>query len=71
MFEAMKKLTIEVLEAAMGEVMQKNELEAVMARRDVIIKHFEERIASRGEAAVLFTLERNETILTQAESLPR
>jgi hypothetical protein len=54
LFEAMKKLTLEDLQASMRGIMQKDELEAVIARRNVIVKHFEDRIASRGEAAVLF-----------------
>jgi hypothetical protein len=54
LFAAMKELTMESLETAMGDIMTNGELEAVLTRRDVIVKHFEERIATRGEAAVLF-----------------
>jgi hypothetical protein len=54
LFAAMKELTMGSLETAMGDIMTNGELEAVLTRRDVIVKHFEERIATRGEAAVLF-----------------
>jgi len=55
LFEAMRTLTFEGLKKAMGDIMQKDEMEAVLHRRDRIIKLFEDRIAIRGEAAVLFT----------------
>jgi hypothetical protein len=41
---------------SMGDVMQKDEMMAVLARRDKLVKHFEDRIATRGEAAVLFKM---------------
>jgi hypothetical protein len=34
----------------------KAEIDALLARRDAIVKLFEGKIAQRGEAAVLFTL---------------
>jgi hypothetical protein len=56
LFEAMKKLTQEDLTKAMGDIMQKDEMSAVLARRDQLVKFFEDRIARRGEAVVLFTM---------------
>ena len=42
----------------MGTSLNSMEIEALLARRDVIVKLFEEKIAQRGEGAVLYTLER-------------
>ena len=52
----MRGLTFEAMDKAMGDVMRKDEIEAVLARRDLIVKHFEDRIARIGEASVLFTM---------------
>jgi hypothetical protein len=40
----------------MGKSLTKEEIGALLARRDVIVKLFDDRIAQRGEAAVLYTL---------------
>jgi len=40
----------------MGDVMTKDELNAVLTRRDLVVKHFEDRIARLGEGTVLFTM---------------
>jgi hypothetical protein len=42
----------------MGDTLLKGEIEALMARRDAIVKLFDDRIAERGETAVLYTLSR-------------
>jgi hypothetical protein len=54
LLEALRKLTLEDMTKAMGDIMRKNEMEAVLARRARIVEHFDARIAARGEAAVLF-----------------
>jgi hypothetical protein len=41
---------------AVGDSLKKDELAAVMARRDLIVKHFDERIAKTNEAVVLFSM---------------
>ena len=51
----MKKLTAASLAAAVGRQLRKAEVEALIARRDLIIKAFDARIAKAGEAAVLYT----------------
>ena len=56
LFEGMKTLTLESLQTAMGNIMTRDEMEAVLVRRDRLVKHFEDRISTRGEAAVLFTM---------------
>ena len=55
LFEHMKMLTAAALSAAVGKTLRKAEVEAVIARRDLIVKHFEARIAKSGEGAVLYT----------------
>jgi hypothetical protein len=39
----------------MGESLSQLEIDALLARREVIVKLFDDRIARRGEAAVLYT----------------
>ena len=56
LLEHMKAMTSESLAKAVGESLTKAEQEALLARRDVIVKLFEEKIAKTSEAAVLFTL---------------
>ena len=55
LFENMKTLTAAALSAAAGKSLRRGEVEAVIARRDLIVKHFEARIAKSGEGAVLYT----------------
>jgi hypothetical protein len=50
----LKALTDESIEKAVGDSLMKGEREAVLVRRDRIVKHFEERAAKLGEAVVLF-----------------
>jgi hypothetical protein len=54
--ERLRTLTPEALAQAVGNSLTKQEQEALLARRDKIIKHYEERIARLGEPVVLFTL---------------
>lgn len=53
---AMRTLTLAGLTAEMGDIMKRDELEAVIARRDRLVKHFDDRIARIGEASVLFSM---------------
>jgi hypothetical protein len=55
LFDGMRRLTAESLSAAVGNWMTKDEKEALLARRDLLVKHFQARIAELGEDAVLFT----------------
>ena len=54
-YENMKKLTAASVTAAVGKQLRKAEVDALIARRDAIIKVFDARIAKAGEAAVLYT----------------
>ncbi len=58
LFAAMRTLTAETVTAAVGTSLEKNEIEAMLARRDLIVKWFDERIALRGEAVTLYNLQR-------------
>ena len=53
---ALRTLTFEAMDKAMGDVMRDDEMKAVLVRRDLLVKHFEDRVALLGEAVVLFTM---------------
>jgi len=55
-FESLRKLTPASVTAAVGMSLTKQEVDALIARRDAIVKLFEGKIASRGEAAVFYTI---------------
>jgi hypothetical protein len=58
LFENMRGLTREGMTKVMGKSSSRVELEALLKRRDRIVKLFEARIGERGEARVLYTLPR-------------
>jgi len=54
LLDGMRALTAESLAKATGDSLTKEEQGAVLARRDLIVKHFDDRIAKLGEG-ILFT----------------
>lgn len=56
LFEKLKTLTPESVAAAVGRSLIKEEIAAVIVRRDAIVKLFEGEMAKRSEAAVLYTM---------------
>jgi hypothetical protein len=56
LLENMRGLTAETLSREVGDSLSKYEIEALLARRDEIVKLFEGMIAQRGESAILYTL---------------
>jgi len=56
LLEKMRAMTPESLSQAVGSSLTKPEQEALLARRDAIVKIYEEKIAKLSELAVLFTL---------------
>jgi hypothetical protein len=56
MFAGMRALTREAIAAAIGESLLQPEVEALLTRRDRIVKLFEDKIEKSGEAAVLYTM---------------
>jgi hypothetical protein len=52
----LRGLTAEAVAMAVGRSLTRDEAAAVAARAALIVKHFDEQIARRGEPAVLFTL---------------
>jgi hypothetical protein len=52
----LRVLTIDSLTKAVDQTLTKDEISAVMARRDLIVKHFEDRIKAVNEPAILYTL---------------
>jgi hypothetical protein len=63
LLDGLRRLTADALARAVGPNLTRPEADAVMARRDLLVKHYEARIAAHGEGAVLFTL-------AQAAALP-
>jgi hypothetical protein len=55
LLETMRGLTAETLTREMGKSLNKFEIEGLLARRDEIVKLFEDMIAKRGEGAILYT----------------
>jgi hypothetical protein len=56
LFEKMKQLTEQSVSQALKGLLMRIEIEALLKRRDVLVRHFEKRIADFGEASVFFTL---------------
>jgi hypothetical protein len=56
LLERLKALTPDQVSGVMGGILKKDELEALFARRDLIVKHFDQRMAERGAEVVLFTM---------------
>lgn len=54
----LRELNKEVLNRQLQRYLTSKEIEGLLARRDKIVKFFDEQIAQKGEAAVLFDLER-------------
>jgi hypothetical protein len=58
LFGALRALTSESVTAAVGRSLTRYEVEAILKRRDLIVKLFEDKMKERGEGAILYTLER-------------
>ena len=56
LLERLRALTPEALSQAVGNSLTRQEQEALMLRRDLIVKHYDDRIARLGEPVVLFTM---------------
>lgn len=54
LFAAIKVLTHEELNRELGDSLTKPEIKALLARRDLIVTLFEDKIREKGESAVLF-----------------
>lgn len=55
LLQAMRGLTVASVTEAVGKSLTKEEIEALVGRRDLLVKYFDDRIAQRGEPAVLYT----------------
>jgi hypothetical protein len=55
LLQSLRTLAAEPLKEAVGDSLTKYEQEALLARRDQIVKIYDDRIAKYGEATVLFT----------------
>jgi hypothetical protein len=52
-YEGLKGLTVEALQAELGEYLPKNAIRAILSRRDRMVALFDARIAEHGEAEVV------------------
>lgn len=50
----MRELNKEALQQKLGPYVTKTQIEGLLARRDIIVKFFDDQVAQKGEAAVLF-----------------
>lgn len=55
LYEKLKSLNLEVIKETVGEYLKDKEIEAVLIRRDLIIKWFDNEIKKLGEDKVLYT----------------
>lgn len=58
LLERLRQLDADVLKQRLGRWLTKQEIDGVVGRRDLIVRHFEGEIGRRGEAAVLYDLPR-------------
>ena len=58
LLDRMRGLTAAAVTAAMGDTLLQVEIDALMVRRDALVKLFDDRIAQQGESVVLYTLSR-------------
>ena len=54
LLEALRGLTLETVTAAVGKSLWKTEIEALLRRRDQIVKLFDAKIKERGARLVLY-----------------
>jgi hypothetical protein len=54
LLDGLRQMTADSLAKAVGDSLNEAEREAVMARRDLLVQHFDERIAKLGDG-ILFT----------------
>jgi hypothetical protein len=58
LLDRMKGLTREPLRKRLGRWLTNDQIDAVLARRDVIVRIFENQVAAKGEATVLYDVPR-------------
>jgi hypothetical protein len=54
----MRGLTLDVVTKSVGRSLTRQEIQAVLTRRDAIVTLFDTKIAERGEGPVVYTLKR-------------
>jgi hypothetical protein len=56
LFEKMRVLDRQAFTELVGKTLTKDEIEALFIRRDKIVQHFDQKIASLGEDKILYTI---------------
>ena len=54
LLKSMRELTLDGVQQALGRWLTKNEIEGLMARRDLIVQFFDKEVAAKVEGAVLY-----------------
>ena len=54
MLDALRKLDADTLTGLLKPYLTKQQIDGMLARRDLIVKHFDQLITEKGEAAVVF-----------------
>jgi hypothetical protein len=57
LLDRLRELTRPALAEAVGKTLTNEEMDALMVRRDLLVKLFDEKVATLGQGAVLFTLQ--------------
>jgi len=57
LLDHLRELTRPALAEAVGKTLTNEEMDALMVRRDLLVKLFDEKVATLGQGAVLFTLQ--------------
>jgi hypothetical protein len=70
LLDRLRGITPEALAAAVGDSLNRLEQEALLARRDLIVKHYESRIAKLGEAVVLFEINASSSQTARSTPVP-
>lgn len=55
----MRELTADALQEKLGRWLSKTDIEALLARRDLIVRHFDDEVGKWGEAPILYDLPRS------------
>ena len=53
LYDGLNSLTKGTLDETMGDLLNDSQIDAILARRDLIVEHFDSLIESRGEGVVL------------------
>ena len=68
---ALRRLQKAQLQPATKEVLAESQVDAILARRDLIVRFYDEKVAALGEGAVLYDLPDRMAVVTAAAASSR